>query len=152
MNNSIEVEGLAELEKALLDLGAETGFKTLRSAGRKAMKPVLSDMQSGANESTGDLKQSLRISASKGKGAARSVNVSVGNTRRKATKANGGQKFDSVEWKARAQEFGTVNQQAEPFMVPALVRNQDNVLLALILELKIAIDKAVKKSSKGQSK
>lgn len=150
MNPSIDVEGLADLEKALLELGAQTGFKALRTAGRKAMKPVLDDMQSGANEDTGDLKQSLRISAKKGRGSARSVNVSVGNTRRKATKANGGKKFDSVEWKARAQEFGTEHQQAEPFIVPALIRNHEAVLASFGAELKKAIDRAVKKAAKGK--
>lgn len=150
MNPSIDVEGLADLEKALLALGAETGFKTLRAAGRKAMKTVLADMEQGANEDTGELKQSLQISARKGKSGARAVNINVGNTRARATKANGGEKLAGAKQKAIAQEFGTAKQQAEPFMIPALVRNHEAVLSDFATELKKAIDKAAKKAAKGQ--
>jgi len=150
MKLSMEVDGLDELEKALLELGAQTGFKTLRTAGRKAMAPVLVDMSEGANENTGELKRSLQISTSKGKVNNRAVNINVGNTRRRATKSEGGQLLAGVKQKAIAQEFGTSKQRAEPFMVPALVRNTSTVLNTFSSELKKAIDKAILKANKGK--
>ncbi|WP_299195752.1 HK97-gp10 family putative phage morphogenesis protein [uncultured Amphritea sp.] len=152
MEITTDVQGLAELEKALLDLGAQTGFKTLRSAARKAMKPVLSDAQANVNVDSGDTKESLAISAKKGKGHASAVVVSVGNTRKKARKSEGGHKLAGVNQKVIAQEYGTKNQAADPFLTPALIKNKDQVLNLFKAELVTAIDRAVKKAAKTGKK
>lgn len=144
MNITTEVEGLAELEKALLGLGAELGFKTLRTAGRKAMKPVLADAEANIHVDSGDSKESLQITAKKGKGNT-AVSINVGNTRRSARKASGGHKLNGVYQAVVAQEFGTKNQQADPFLAPALAKNQHRVLNDFKSELRTAIDKAAKK-------
>ena len=158
VTNNFKVEGLAELEKALLDLGAELGYKTLRTAGRKAMKPVLDSAIAGANEETGDLKAAHAISAKKGRGARgkggdTAVEIHVGPTRRSVVQkgADGSKsrnKLAGVSQKAIAQEFGTANQQAEPFLRPALSQNADKVLSQFSKELATAIDKAAKKVAK----
>ena len=158
VTNRYEVEGLKELEKALLELGAELGYKTLRTAGRKAMRPVLDSATQGANEETGALKAAMAISTKKGSGARgkggdTAVEIRVGPTRRSITvKADDGskskQKLNNINQKAIAQEYGTVNQTAEPFLRPALSNNANSVLNSLKTELATAIEKAAKKVAK----
>ncbi|SIQ13788.1 HK97-gp10 family putative phage morphogenesis protein [Marinobacterium stanieri] len=147
---NFEVQGMAELEEALLDLGAETGFKTLRSAGRKAMEPVLIAATIGANRDSGDLKDSMAISSRKGKGGNRAVDIDVGPTKKKAAKSEGGRELSGVAHKAIAQEYGTSDQEAEPFLRPALDQNVDRVLDLFGSELGKAIARAVKKANRGK--
>ena len=152
------VAGLAELDKALAELGGELGYKTLRTAGRKAMKPVLDAAIAGANEDTGELKQSIAITIKKGRGARgkggdTAADISVGATRRSVSVRNDDgtksrKELNMINIKAGAQEYGTVNQKAQPFLRPALANNVNQVLSNLSTELKIAIDKAAKKVAK----
>ena len=151
MTQTFEVEGLAELEKALLDLGAETGIKTLRTAGRKAMEPVLIAATIGANRDSGDLKDSIAISSRKGKGGNRAIDIDVGPTKKKAPKSEGGRELAGVNQKAIAQEFGTSKQQADPFLRPALDQNVDRVLDLFGTELEKAITRAVRKANRGKA-
>ena len=155
VTNRYEVEGLKELEKALLELGTEMGYATLRTAGRKAMQPVLDAAIAGANEDTGELKKSLAITASKGRGARgkggdTAVNINVGASRRSMTVKNedGSKtkiKLRNMNATVGAQEYGTSDQQAEPFLRPALANNANRVLSLFRSELSIAIEKAAKK-------
>ena len=152
------VEGLAELDKALSELGAELGYKTLRTAGRKAMKPVLEAARAGANEETGELKQSLAITVKKGRGARgkggdTAADIGVGATRKSVSVKNedgtrSRKELSMINIKAGAQEYGTKYQQAQPFLRPALHNNVDAVLNNLRKELATAIDKAAKKVAK----
>jgi HK97 gp10 family phage protein len=148
MAKNFEIEGLKELEKALLDLGPELGFKTLRSAGREAMKPVLASAQKNVHVDSGDTHDALAISAKKGKGNT-SVFINVGATKTKATKKQGGRKFVNVNQKVIAQEFGTKKQEADPFLRPALENNANKVLSGLKNSLADKIEKAAKKLAKG---
>ena len=152
------VEGLAELDKALSELGAELGYKTLRTAGRRAMKPVLDAARAGANEDTGELKQSIAITVKKGRGARgkggdTAADISVGATRRSISVRNedgtrSRKELSMINIKAGAQEYGTKNQQAQPFLRPALDNNANTVLNSLKTELATAIEKAAKKVAK----
>jgi len=152
------VEGLAELDKALAELGAEMGYKTLRTAGRKAMQPVLQAAILGANEDTGELKKSIAITVKKGRGARgkggdTAADISVGATRKSITeRAEDGtrqrRELNMINVKAIAQEYGTVKQKAQPFLRPALANNVNQVLSNLSTELAAAIEKAAKKVKK----
>lgn len=145
MAEKFEVEGLKELEKKLLSLGAQMGVKTLRSAGRQAMKPVLETAKQTVNVDTGDLQSALAISAKKGKGKT-AININVGVTKKKATKKQGGKTFVNVNQKAIALEYGTSKQKADPFLIPALEQNARKVLATFKTELAKKIDQAVKKA------
>ncbi|MCW9051233.1 MAG: hypothetical protein OQJ91_02765 [Motiliproteus sp.] len=142
---SFDVEGLAELEQQLLKLQAKTGQKLLKSAGRKAMKPVLDDAIAGVNVDTGASKESLSIAAKNGKGQYAAV-ISVGANRRKGRKSSGVDIDGRVNAKIGAQEYGTEGkrkQKAEPFLRPALDKNASQVTAIFKRELKAAIDKAL---------
>jgi HK97 gp10 family phage protein len=143
MAKSFDVEGLADLEKNLVKLGAKMGVKLLGQAGRKAMKPVLDAAKEGANVKTGDLRSAMAISTRKGKGNT-AININVGATKSKALKSQGGQKLAGVNQKAIAQEYGTKKQKAEPFLRPALEQNVQKVLSIFKSELTARIEKASK--------
>lgn len=51
MNEKFKIEGLDQLEKNLLALGADLGSKTLRNALRDAAKPIHEKMLSGIKDS-----------------------------------------------------------------------------------------------------
>ncbi|KXJ57187.1 HK97-gp10 family putative phage morphogenesis protein [Neptuniibacter pectenicola] len=157
MSLIIDVEGLDELEKKLLTLEAETGFKTLRSAGRQAMKPVLLDIVEGAHEDTGDLKRSLGIKTNRGKYSNRAVDIHAGVVKKSVQEVTDGKRstrhLPRYFMKALAQEFGTSKkrqQTADPFISPALTKNHMTVLSVFKNELKKAIDKAILKANKGK--
>lgn len=151
-----EVQGLQELEKQLLELSANTGQKVLRRAGRLAMESVKTSMINGAGfdgESTeAHMKESIRISTHKA-----SKKVSDDNA---AVIRVGPSKKQS--YKALWQEYGTNKvrhnrkgkrrntqivgrQEADPFMRPALFDNRERVIDSFKIELKTAIEKAIKK-------
>lgn len=147
MAERFKVEGLKELEKAMVSLGGKIGLKVLRSAGREAMKPVLESAKAGANEDTGSLRASLAINATKGKGKT-AININVGAHRKKALKSQGGQVLTRTNQKAIAQEYGTKRQKAEPFLRPALQRNAARVLSIFKTSLAKKIDQEAKKLAK----
>lgn len=147
MADDFDIQGLRELDNALGDLGQVVGIKVLRSAGRTAMKPVLTSAQQGINKDTGDAHDALAISARVGKDKS-SVTISVGATKKKATKKQGGKTFVNVNQKVIAQEFGTRKQVAEPFLGPALENNVVLVLITFKTELETRIEKAFKKAGK----
>lgn len=148
--SNFEVEGLADLDKALEQVGYQIGLKVMRAAGRKAMKPVEVAMIAGANEATGDLKASINTTSSKPKSSRNGVTVftNVGPGRKKAAKSQGGRTLSRVNAKAIAQEYGTARQKAEPFMRPALANNAQKVLGIYITELSKGIEAAVRKLAK----
>ena len=79
MLSSMNVKGLAELDKALAGIGATAGGRALVAALKDAAQPVHSDMQANAPEDTGDMKESIKMRAKKGKGQGKtSAKVSVG--------------------------------------------------------------------------
>lgn len=154
MAQHFEVEGLAELEQALIDIGAATGIKALRSSGRKAMKTVLEAAKSGAHEDTGQLKQAMTISTKRdNKSSTRAIDINVGPTRKTVTQKNSDgtknkHKLSNINQKAIAQEYGTSKQKADPFLRPALEDNVGTVLSSFKTELASAIKKAARKYDK----
>lgn len=137
---SFNVEGLAELEQALLQLEAKTGEKVLKSAGKRAMKPVEQAAIEGAGFNTGKLRESITTSARKGKGKS-AARILVGPLRKKARKKSGVGLDGRENAKAIAQEYGTSRQQAEPFLRPALDKNARRVLNDFADELGKEVDK-----------
>lgn len=135
MKLDFNLEGLAELEHKLLDIGVAAGATALRRAGREAMKPVQRDMKIGAgfDESSDDqhMRDSIKITSNRARGREKNtaVRVRVGPT-----------KPHSI--KALAQEYGTEKQNPDPFMRPALFGNASQVLGTFKTILAIEIEKA----------
>jgi len=134
MEFEAKVEGLDELEDALLGLGADLGAKTLKSALMASSKPMLDDMKRRVPVESGRLKKTLGRRSKidkKGTGKTTAI-VRVGAVKRKNS------------WRAQFVEFGTSKTQAQPFIRPALDKSGDVVTL-FETRLKSRIDKEVKK-------
>lgn len=129
---TMDVSGLAELERKLIELGEKVGTQVLRDAGKAALEPVLEDMSQHAgfdDSASGEhMRDSIKIrsSSSKSKGNA-VVYLRVGPSKKHFIKA-------------LAQEMGTVKQVASPFIRPALDYNQAKVLRILAVEIRDRIE------------
>lgn len=130
MSISIDVSGLKEMEKALKQIGESVGAKALRGALRDAGKPMLDDAISSVPKTTqvyvtgrkgqrrrvqpGRLKRSLKMRAKIDKNR-HTAWVFVG------TRAQGKQKD---VYYAKWVEFGTRYAKPQPFLTPAMMRNE----------------------------
>ncbi|WP_444883523.1 HK97-gp10 family putative phage morphogenesis protein [Microbulbifer sp. PSTR4-B] len=134
--SKFQVDGFADLNKALLDLGPRTGSKVLRRAGRRAMAPVEDAMRRGAKKDSGDLQDSIGMasSSSKGKSADRIARITVGPIKKTSGKGEDKRSLNNLNQKAIAQEYGNAKQSAQPFIRPALENNQQKVINSLIDE------------------
>lgn len=129
----MKVEGLKDLERALIALGEKVGTKVLRDAGKEALKPVLEDMKANAgfdSSSTDEhMRDSIKIrSTSNPKKTSSVVSLSVGPSKKH-------------RMKAIAQEVGTIKQSPKAFIRPALDYNKNKVLRILAVEIKDGIEK-----------
>ena len=151
-------EGLKDLEKELVALGANEGRKVLTRAARKAFKPV----QEAAKENiaavgavdTGLTRDNVVIVTQKPKEGDSVVNVGLRIRRSKELRPSkhrspGYQRKDpshaSGHWRWHFIEGGTSTQPARPFLRPALDANADKVVSNLKGELGKAIAAVLKR-------
>lgn len=134
MRVSVEVEGLAELEKSLLALGENIALNIVRDAGTKAMQPVVDEMirHAGFNpENDGEhMRDTIRVRSRS--------RVRDGRWPTLMTFRAGPSAPHTI--KARAQEYGTYKQVAIPFMRPALDNNIPKILSTLAREIRAGIN------------
>lgn len=171
--SSVRVEGLKELEKTLATLSKGIARNALRKAMAKAGEPIRDKAQSLAPRDTGELETSIEIStkvkntvgnaeyaaamrAGLGVQAARSALRDA----RRTTKGSFAEvyvgpsqadnKKDAI--KRIVQEFGSVNQPAQPYMRPAWASEQDNALEIAKRELAVEVNKAAQRAAKRAAK
>jgi HK97 gp10 family phage protein len=144
-------EGLRDLEKELVALGANAGRRALTRASRKAFAPVLEAARANAPEDTGLLKKHIVITTQRPKEGASVVNVGLRVVKAK-TGAPGSTRpldYQSPHWRWHFIEFGTSAKAAHPFLRPALDANAETVVGNLRGELRKAIDRVLKKRAKA---
>jgi HK97 gp10 family phage protein len=153
-------EGLKDLEKELVALGANEGRKTLTRAARKAFTPVLEAAQANAPVDTGLLRDNIKVVAQKPKDGDGVVIVGLRIAKAKEvrlskhgiTKDGTHRLSTSPHWRWRFKELGTSTQTAQPFMRPALDANAETVVGNLRGELRKTIDRVLKKRAKVVAK
>ena len=146
MDFSFKVDGLKDLEKAMNKLEDRgIGVKILRSAGRKAMKPVLEDAKANVAVRTGSLRDSL-MATSKTSRRYKSVSIFIGPQRKSRTRKGVKTTYNKQlnQRKTLALEYGTKKQAPKPFLRPALDKNAAQVLSLFKDHVAAAIDKAVR--------
>ncbi len=130
---TIEVQGLADLERQLMDLAENKAVKVLRDAGRAALAPVLADMKRNAGYDAKNpvphMRDSIKITSTNGINDAKWITV--------VTLRVGPSKEHQM--KALAQEFGTVKQVGRPFIRPALDYNTSQVLRILAVQIRAGL-------------
>lgn len=143
----IKVEGLADLQEKLKELGDElTQQKKLRSAARKAFKPVLEAAKSKVPVATGVLRDSIVIASVSPKESVAAVGLKIKKTKTDDPRQD-------ASWRWHFIEMGTRFKAARPFLRPALDGNAQAVVSGLTGILQKQIQKAIrKKTGKRRSK
>lgn len=142
---TVKVEGLSGLEAALRELPTAAGKAVLRRAAVKALKPFDEAWRANAPRLTGQLEES--------------GGVGTKLTRRQARLNRKREDKDSVEVfagpnnpAAVPQEFGTVDQRAQPFMRPAWDATKGEVLANVAEGLGAEIDKTAQRLARKAAK
>lgn len=180
MRQTVKLEGFKELEAQLERLTKATGKAALRRAGMSALEPTARLARSLAPEDTGELIESIDVSAKAtgaganiGKaefsavlrsGGSREAAVSALRGARRAAKGSGeiphielfmgpekaATKDEAI--KAWAQEFGTSTMAATPYMRPAWDQDKGAMLERLKKDLWFEVSAAVVKAQARQAK
>lgn len=160
----IEIQGLQELEKNLLALGADLGSKALTSALRDAADPFLDQMKQdaaigGYGSRTVKTKGGSKVEISPGFMRSRIKKRAIRNRKGAASK-----KFDAkttalvrvgvfrVPYAVQV-EYGTSRSKAQPFVRPAADRGDEVVRLfkgRLQHRIKLAARRLARKQIKGK--
>lgn len=141
MSVTIKLEGIGEVDKALKALEDEFGDKLARSkvlipAVREALKPVLTQAKANAPKDSGDLEKSLIVEARRpNRRDRRSKYVTQTDTVIAAVTTASGKKLAKMgiksDARAIAQEFGTANHPAQPYLRTALESNAQSTVTRL---------------------
>lgn len=148
MTVSVKLEGFADLERALNDLTVAAGRGVMRRALIKSAEPLVNLAIALAPDDPrtfeGDLSSSIAVSSK------------LGAAQRRAHKKMFQNDAASVEVfagagqqpQAHLQEFGTQQHGPQPFMRPAWLQTQGQVLDGLKKEMKSEIDKATVRAAR----
>lgn len=169
----ISFEGFKEFEDLLdefvEDFGQKDAKRILQRAVKSAMAPVLADAMRRAPVDTGALEASLRLEARKPNNRDRrskyvdkldvvisSVTTAPGwklkKTKFKNQRTGKTQVGVHSDMRAIAQEFGTANVPAKPYLRPALEANSAGVVDSLGESLKQEIERYKAKAAKRTTK
>jgi len=129
-----------DMLKEILDMDSKEGANSVRRAAREAMQPVLEDAIADAPQDTGNLKENIKMTAKLGrkKSDKSAVTVQVGTTRKA--------KY------AIHQEYGTSEIEAQPFLRPALQKNEEKVVDGLKGSLSRNLEKSIKKVQRRKAR
>lgn len=141
MKMTYKVEGLKELDAALVELGNRASAKRI---GRKVLiavaNPVADTMRALVPVKTGRLKRSIQVSA-------RLTRNQKKKHKKIVTKAGVEVFVGAAEWTSHLVEFGTVRSRPKPFARPAWEAHKGLVLPRLAAELRKEIDAAAKRAA-----
>ncbi len=126
--NQAEIEAL---EKRLNEIADKLAKKALRTAARKAMKPVRDEAKTNAPEDTGLLEENFALLTTAKNGE---ITAKVGVR-------GGAKKNDKTPFYFRFHELGTKDIPAKPFMRPALENNAERIIQTVADELKRELNK-----------
>lgn len=141
---TVKVSGLKELDAALNGLDLDLRKKTLKAAGKLALKPVADRAKQNVPKDTGGLGETIRISATtdlrrlrkvKGKKAAMIASVNAGRKSKR---------LGVTGHQALAVEYGTSKSPAQPFLRPAISGKEKVVFMHFRKELRKGIDKSAR--------
>lgn len=143
--DDIRLEGFAELDKALAEIGKKSTERALlRRVAKKALRPVLEQAKANAPVDEGRLRDSIvmgsRLTSSAKKIDRRSprqgLRLFVGTAIRNAV----------------PREFGTWRTRATPFMRPAWEKLKGRVLQIVISEMGPEIERTAERAAKRATK
>lgn len=151
MAETVKLDGLDDLNRAIKELTGDLRRKVARAALRDAAKPIQRAAVAAAPVLKGEhpyrlpgtLKRSILVKASKrfnGRDGEVGVYIAVRKRKGLGGKAGARNPFDPFYW--RFQEFGTRKMAARPFMGPAFNAHARNAIQIFQDRIKVRIDKA----------
>lgn len=151
MAETVKLEGLDDLKRAVSELKADLRRKVIRGALRDAAGPIARAARAKApvlkqvhpHRLPGTLKRSIVVKSSKqfrGQGNELGIYIAVRKRKGLGGKAGARNPFDPFYW--RFQEFGTAKMRARPFMNPAFSANAQQAIAIFQAKLKARIAKA----------
>lgn len=151
MAETVKLEGLDDLNRAIKELVGDLRRKVVRAALRDAAKPIQRAAVAAAPvlkkphpyRLPGTLKRSILVKASKRfNGAGGEIGVYIAVRKRKGLggKASARNPFDPFYW--RFMEFGTARQGKRPYLLPAFETNTRNAIKIFQDRIKDRIEKA----------
>lgn len=159
---SMRIEGLSELEAALVELGDSVAVPVLRAVGRRSMQPMLDDARryAEASKDRGALQEALGLAVT-GYGkrlsladALVTVRLRIKSTSRSDRRKKYGHRSKYVPNPRRywhLVEWGTRRSRAKPFIRPALDANERLALESVRDGLRQRIDRVKKRRAKGKT-
>lgn len=133
MQMFVKIDGVKEIQAKLAALEPKVGRRIVRTALRKAAKPILTMARALVPVDSGDLKRSIKIRNLKKR--RRSYAIAVGT---------GPGWFQGDEYYGGIVEFGADNVAAQPFLRPAFDANSDAAQKILKTEILQQVEKAAK--------
>lgn len=133
---TVVMTGLRELDRNLARLSDKMQKKLVRSAVRKAAKPVLDRAKELVPTDTGDLRRSLKIRALKRSRRRSTIGVQV---------VTGVDFFKGEQYYGGMIEFGTSKMNAKPFLRPAADQSKGKARLIFRQELRSGIIRETRK-------
>lgn len=158
---TVRVEGLAELEATLAELGKATGRNVLRRVAKKRLEPIAAAMRAKAPDDpdTGgrDLKRSIVVSE---RLTPRQRSLAGGGAKRQADGSFRSEAKNGITMyagpgsvpQAIQQEFGNVNHPAQPYVRPSWDAGKGALLPGLAQDLKAEIAAAIARKAKRAAK
>lgn len=138
---TVKIEGLADLEKALLDIEKRTTRKSIgRRVLKKAGQPLADDMNAKAPEGEGDLSGSYAVSTK--------LNKSQKRATRREKKDDVFMYVGTNDPAGLQQEFGNVNHGPQAHVRPAWDGGKAGALDTIKQELGSEIMKAAKRQAR----
>lgn len=128
---TIDTKSLDDVLKRIAQVEEKIAKKALRKASRKAMNIVKKAAKDNAPEDSGDLTEHIDLR----------LKIKPGVIYARVGVRGGAKKNDETPYYWRMVEFGTKNQAAQPFMLPALEENASAVLDTVTEALRKALDK-----------
>ena len=145
MAKPVKLEGFRELDAALAQLPKNIERSLLLRVAKKAMAPVRDRAKANAPRDQGDLADSIVMQASRLTRAAKSQD-------RKRPKKGVRLYVGTADKAGFLQEFGTVNQPAQPFFRPAWDGEKETLIVKVGRDLGPEIEKTAKRLAKRRAK
>lgn len=146
--SKVRIEGLAELDAALGELGKSAGKAVLRRVGIRSLAPLIAKAKTLVPVDDGDLRDSLKVTTKLSQRQRRQHRKLVAEGKASVEMFAGASALPH----AHLVEFGAHHMAAQPFMRPAWDSEKENVLNIIKTELGDEIVKTAARKARRLAK
>jgi len=150
----LEIQGLDQLEQALLQLAEPAANRALRKGMRVGSNVIRDEIRSRAPVDTGTLKKEIKVRKLRDRPGSIAFKIGVktmrkvyANTKRNRRMRRAGKVYevDGAGYYAKFNEYGTSKMTAQPFMRPGAEAKAEEAVGSMQSALSEAIDEELRK-------